>query len=718
MTSERHLADTSIECPSCGVEFFMVGIVPHYDRCGRNKKPAATKRKKLLNGVLLKPVEPGIVPRLNLKPVSPTDIARLAKKKGRKSDPGAMTDMPYENKKCLDDSLYYGNKEYENMMVPPLEDSDDTDSESSSERPDADSLAAPEHQKQSPVSLDLRWMWKYFTIDWYNEGSATCKSCNKEILGPWKQLRLNYMNHLKRYHTSLYDEVITTVMDKEEKYEKAILDKEEKCEKAGSPKETPKSSEPEIAKSGIVSHYDQCRLNKKLVAMKPKAPQPIVSIPKKLTDGLLLKPVKPSIVPGLNLKPVSPTDIARLVQKKGRKSRAMTDIPYENQKCLDDSLLNGNKADENVMVPPLEDYGDTASETSECQKKSPVSSDLGWMGKYFTIEWFNEGSATCKACNEKILGPWRHLRLNYMNHLKRHHTSLYEEVITTVLDKEDKYEEAILDKEGKCEKAGSPEDTPRPSEPEIAKSKRPKTMLTPTKYRKIEVGRQTHLTSIPEERGSIISSSEVPARKKICKTDQQQESKKSCLPRGLPGMDPFYHCTGINLSSKQRAQIEEADEKFGLSLERIESLLAQRSKDIRYLKAKLMDPRFRERKLDALTFQGCPIPYSRCRDCKTVLECRGMYAHSKMCKEGSFTNEGSFAKEGSFTNRKRQHNDITCEGLEELLKNKGDNVWLKKDKVLRLKLGRLGKYLCYVGFGGDLKDNDGRGRRPGTNCIK
>ena len=64
-----------------------------------------------------------------------------------------------------------------------------------------------------------------------------------------------------------------------------------------------------------------------------EAPKTSVSVPKKLFNGLLLKPVEPSIVPGLNLKPVSPTDIAHLVTKKGMKrdSEAMTDIPYDNQ---------------------------------------------------------------------------------------------------------------------------------------------------------------------------------------------------------------------------------------------------------------------------------------------------------------------------------------------------------------------------------------------------
>ena len=47
--------------------------------------------------------------------------------------------------------------------------------------------------------------------------------------------------------------------------------------------------------------------------------------------------------------------------------------------------------------------------------------------------------------------------------------------------------------------------------------------------------------------------------------------------------------------------------------------------------------RFKSRKLDALMYQEWPIPFALCRDCKSVVECRAMYAHSRACKEGSFT---------------------------------------------------------------------------------
>ena len=98
---------------------------------------------------------------------------------------------------------------------------------------------------------------------------------------------------------------------------------------------------------------------KKVKTSKNEAHKPIVSVPKKLC----LKRVEPSIVPGLNLKPVSPTDIERLVKKKGMKSdpEAMTDMPYENQKCLDDSLQDKNRADENVTE---EEERRTASDMS------------------------------------------------------------------------------------------------------------------------------------------------------------------------------------------------------------------------------------------------------------------------------------------------------------------------------------------------------------------
>ena len=56
-------------------------------------KPIVSVPKKLC----LKRVEPSIVPGLNLKPVSPTDIAHLVTKKGMKRDSEAMTDIPYDN---------------------------------------------------------------------------------------------------------------------------------------------------------------------------------------------------------------------------------------------------------------------------------------------------------------------------------------------------------------------------------------------------------------------------------------------------------------------------------------------------------------------------------------------------------------------------------------------------------------------------------------------
>ena len=89
----------------------------------------------------MKKVEPSIVLGLNLKPVSPTDITHLVKKKGIKSDPEAMTDIPPKSKNFLDDSLLDGNKADENMMVPPLVEYEDTASQTSSERPDADGVS-------------------------------------------------------------------------------------------------------------------------------------------------------------------------------------------------------------------------------------------------------------------------------------------------------------------------------------------------------------------------------------------------------------------------------------------------------------------------------------------------------------------------------------------------------------------------------------------------
>ena len=70
--------------------------------------------------------------------------------------------------------------------------------------------------------------------------------------------------------------------------------------------------------------------------------QQVESIPKNLTNWLLLKPVDASVVQGLKLKPVAPSEVAHLVRKAKVKSdtEAEPDLTNGNQGCLDDSLLD------------------------------------------------------------------------------------------------------------------------------------------------------------------------------------------------------------------------------------------------------------------------------------------------------------------------------------------------------------------------------------------
>ena len=70
--------------------------------------------------------------------------------------------------------------------------------------------------------------------------------------------------------------------------------------------------------------------------------QQLESVPKKLANGLLLKPVEASVAQGLKLMPVSPREVAHLVRKARAKidPETVTDMTNEDQECLDDSLLD------------------------------------------------------------------------------------------------------------------------------------------------------------------------------------------------------------------------------------------------------------------------------------------------------------------------------------------------------------------------------------------
>ena len=84
-------------------------------------------------------------------------------------------------------------------------------------------------------------------------------------------------------------------------------------------------------------------------------------------NGLLMKPVEPSIVPGLNLKPVSPTDIARLVKKKRLKCdpEAMSDIEATQPRDLVDQVRKEEDCCDEELNYDGEDERSSDSVTNE-----------------------------------------------------------------------------------------------------------------------------------------------------------------------------------------------------------------------------------------------------------------------------------------------------------------------------------------------------------------
>ena len=182
----------------------------------------------------------------------------------------------------------------------------------------------------------------------------------------------------------------------------------------------------------------------------------------------------------------------------------------------------------------------------------------------------------------------------------------------------------------------------------------------------------------------------------------QQQPTKSCLPKGLPGMDPFFYCTGFSLTQDQRMQLESVNERFGLSLLTIESMLAQGTEDIGHYKPITRTSSvFKNRKLDALTYQECLIPYFSCRNCKTVIESMDMYSHALKCKISSTVGEHQkkLSKDISVSPKDISipPKDIDIPHLENLIKNKDPEAsFFKHNKYSNTKLGNLKKYFYYV----------------------
>ena len=184
----------------------------------------------------------------------------------------------------------------------------------------------------------------------------------------------------------------------------------------------------------------------------------------------------------------------------------------------------------------------------------------------------------------------------------------------------------------------------------------------------------------------------------------QQQLRKSCLPKGLPGMDPFFYCTGFSLTQDQKEELESANQKYGLSLFFIENLLAKGCEDIGFYKPDLnCSSEFKRRKLDALLYRESLVPYFSCRNCKNVIESTDMYNHALKCKISSTspstrpsTNPPTKTST-SIISQKMHRNEVDIPLMEKLLKEKDPDVAFKRHKAYAIsKLGHLQKYLCYV----------------------
>ena len=89
---------------------------------------------------------------------------------------------------------------------------------------------------------------------------------------------------------------------------------------------------------------------------------------------------------------------------------------------------------------------------------------------------------------------------------------------------------------------------------------------------------------------------------------------------------PHYHPSDP-FSSTEESILEEAELRFGLSLERMTDLVRDGADSIGYRDCK----QARGGGFDALTFEGTLVPYARCKDCKAVLRYQGTHAHRRLC---------------------------------------------------------------------------------------
>ena len=141
---------------------------------------------------------------------------------------------------------------------------------------------------------------------------------------------------------------------------------------------------------------------------------------------------------------------------------------------------------------------------------------------------------------------------------------------------------------------------------------------------------------------------------------------------------------------KKRKQLEEANIKFGLTLEKVQNLLEEDSGNIGFKTG--------QRKFNSLTYDGCLIPYSQCKSCTKVIESKDMYAHGKLCKARKYLGHSTDVDVGQIEKLIRDKDsdvamDHRTRNLEKLIRYGGPDVSKEQRSST---LGNFKKYFKYI----------------------
>ena len=181
--------------------------------------------------------------------------------------------------------------------------------------------------------------------------------------------------------------------------------------------------------------------------------------------------------------------------------------------------------------------------------------------------------------------------------------------------------------------------------------------------------------------------------KRSCQKRNKKEPKKPKKkphPKRSTDVDSQLRSTGMRISSNQRKQLEEANSKFDLTLEKVQNLLEQNSGSISLKSG--------QRKFDALTFNGCLIPYSQCKSCAKVIESKDVYAHGKLCKARKYLGHSTEVNMGQIEKLIREKDsdvamDHRTRNLEKLIRYRGPDVSKEQRSSI---LGNFKKYFKYI----------------------